>query len=189
VSRFDDWFPADRLPICRWETEGVEFPADSAYVEWVWSGVLGPTATLAYRRLSSLVANGVREVDLVDLSAGLGVGLRRPGRNSTLARALGRLVIFGAARPDGDALAVRAGLPPLEVHRLARLGPTAELVHRRALTRRLPNAANPPARPTGPEATPTRTPEARLLAPTPPAGGPHPVDQIPAARPLRLRQR
>jgi hypothetical protein len=113
------------------------FPAHSAYVELVWSGRLGPTATLLYRRLGGL-ARACPEgasIDVADLGAGLGLG-RGDGRWSPLARSVGRLVVFGAARWDGDTLEVRRALPPVTTASLARLGPTAQRIHAAEMARR-----------------------------------------------------
>lgn len=106
------------------------FPATSRYVETVWLGVLGPTATWAYRRLGSLaeVHPDGATVDLVDLalSLGLGEGL---GKNSLLWRALARLVSFGVARWEGDVLAVRRRVAPLPERQVSRLSASAARAH------------------------------------------------------------
>jgi hypothetical protein len=139
-SKFEG-FGNEWLPIRTWPvTAEREFPARSAYVELVWSGVLGPTTLLTYRRLTGLLDVGGHEVNLPDLAAGLGVRYQG-GRHSAMVRALDRLVLFKAATFDGDALAVRAGLPPVPEHRLARLGHSAIRVHTRAL---LTHHADPP---------------------------------------------
>ena len=128
-----DRFTGPRLAIRPWAVNAeVEFPARSAYVELVWAGVLGPTTLLTYRRLTGLIDVGGDTVDLSDLAAGLGVRYQG-GRHSPMVRALDRLVMFKAATFDGDALAVRAGLPPVPEHRLGRLGSSAVRVHHRAL--------------------------------------------------------
>jgi hypothetical protein len=130
----------ERLQVRPWPDpwrEANGFAAHSAYVELVWSGRLGPTATLLYRRLGGL-ARACPEgasVDVVDLGAGLGVG-RGEGRWSPLARSVGRLVLFGAARWEGDTLEVRRALPPVPAASLARLGPTAQRIHAAEMARR-----------------------------------------------------
>jgi hypothetical protein len=130
----------ERLVVRPWPDpwrEANGFAAHSAYVELVWSGRLGPTATLLYRRLGGL-ARACPEgasVDVADLGAGLGLG-RGEGRWSPLARSLGRLVAFGAARWNGDTLEVRRALPPVPSASLARLGPTAQRIHAAELDRR-----------------------------------------------------
>ena len=110
------------------------FRPDSIYVEYCWLGVLGPTSTFAYRRLGLIAAatpaGSEAPVDLVDLAVSLGLG-EGTGRNSLMARALRRLVQFGAAEWRGDALAVRRALAPLTVRQLGRLGFTARAMHHR----------------------------------------------------------
>jgi hypothetical protein len=116
------------------ETNG--FPPHSPYIEFVWSGELGPTSCLLFRRLSGIVRacpEGAT-IDVADLAAGLGVGEGK-ARNSPLARSIGRLVVFNAARWDGDVLEVRRTLPPVRPGPLSRLGPTAQRVHQAELTR------------------------------------------------------
>ena len=73
--------------------------------------------------------------DLVDLALGLGLG-EGIGRNSIMARALRRLVQFGAAQWRGDALAVRRALAPLTAGQLGRLGYTARAMHERITEQR-----------------------------------------------------
>jgi hypothetical protein len=130
----------ERLQVRPWPDpwrEANGFAAHSAYVELVWSGRLGPTATLLYRRLGGLARacpDGA-SVDVADLGAGLGVG-RGEGRWSPLARSVGRLVVFGAARWEGEALEVRRALPPVPTASLARLGPTAHRIHAAEMARR-----------------------------------------------------
>src|SRR4051812_7609719 len=68
------------------------FEPRSMYVEMCWTPVLGPTATLLYRRLGSWVCHpseGGLEVDTTDLSVSLGLG-EGLGRNSMLAKPIGR---------------------------------------------------------------------------------------------------
>ena len=95
-----------------------------------WLPVLGPTATLMYRRLGSWAEHnpdGV-QVDLTDLSVSLGLG-EGLGRNSLVARALGRLARFDVAAWRGDQLAVRRALPPLPLRHQSRLSYTASMLH------------------------------------------------------------
>lgn len=178
MSRSDERFLTERLAIRAWPVRAErEFPARSGYVELVWGGVLGPTTLLAYRRLAALVEVGVGQVNLSDLAAGLGVRYQG-GRHSAMVRALDRLVLFGAATFDGDALAVRAALPPVPEQRLARLGPSAIRVHTRALLTRDPNP------PVAGAARPTVDHDRLVPAgPADPAGWLHTDATIPPARP------
>ena len=113
------------------------FTPTSHYVEACWTPILGPSAVVAYRRLGLLVEarpEGIA-VDLVDLarSLGLGEGL---GKNSLMMRTLDRLVRFGVARWEGDALAVRRRLAPVPERQVAaRLSASAARAHAH-LTRR-----------------------------------------------------
>lgn len=104
----------------------------SPYVHAVWLGVLGPSATLAWERLSRQVAAAPgAEVDCADLarSLGLGDGL---GHNAPLSRSLARMVAFkAAARPSEGVLAVRLALPDASPRQLARLSRSANLAHQR----------------------------------------------------------
>lgn len=115
------------------------FVRESLYVEYCWLPILGPTATLAYRRLGTVVAalppKGVVRFDLIDLSLGLGLG-EGIGRNSVMARTLRRLVQFGVAEWRRDTLAVRRALAPLTARQLGRLGYTARIMHERIAEQR-----------------------------------------------------
>ncbi len=109
------------------------FGPASVYVEYCWLGVLGPTATFLYRRLGAVAGAAgdvVAAVDLVDVGVSLGVG-EGMGRNSILARAIGRLVRFGVAEWRGDVLAVRRAVAPLTTRQLSRLSYSARVVHER----------------------------------------------------------
>jgi hypothetical protein len=145
----------ERLPVRPWPDpwrEANGFGPHSAYVELVWSGRLGPTATLLYRRLGGVVRacpDGAT-LDVDDLRAGLGLG-QADGRWGALSRSVGRLVLFGAARWDGEALEVRRALPPVPTSSLGRLGPTAQRVHAGELARlRRPPEPEPELQPPGP---------------------------------------
>jgi len=121
---------------------GVEqagFPVDSPYVEGLWLSVLGPSATWALRRLSALAAarpEGV-EVDLAEFGRSLGLG-SGSGRSSVISRSIERLVTFGVAAWDGDALLVRQAVPPLSPRQLSRLSPALVGLHRRLVAPRTP---------------------------------------------------
>lgn len=69
----------------------------SAYIEAVWLGSLGPTATFAWMRLARVAAAtpGV-VVDTTDLAVSLGLG-ESLSRSGALARSIGRLIAFDAA--------------------------------------------------------------------------------------------
>ena len=107
------------------------FPVNSAYVEAAWLPILGPSATLALRRLGLLAAarpDGV-EVDLRELAADLGIGTGT-GRQSIIVRTLRRLENFGMAQWRGRELEVRTVVAPLSARHAERLSPGAAAVHR-----------------------------------------------------------
>ena len=88
------------------------FDAMSEYTEMFWLPIIGPTATLALRRLCRWTdesPNGFR-VSPENLAATLGLG-KATSRNSSLIRTLARLVDFGFARREEDNLAVRRVVP------------------------------------------------------------------------------
>jgi hypothetical protein len=123
----DDALPCDHatLEFPAWADALVEahgYPACSNYVETFWLPILGPSATLAYRRLGAIATGRPdgTQIALVDLARdlGLGTGVRR---NSPMVRTLRRLVTYGMARWERDALAVRTVAPPLNARHLMRL--------------------------------------------------------------------
>lgn len=139
-----------RLTVAAWPDPVIEAHGHrpgSPYVEAVWLGVLGPSATWAWQRLARLatVRAGVT-IDSVDLatSLGLGDGL---GANAVISRTLGRLVAFGVAQRSEEVIAVRTALPDLPARRAARLSASARLAHERL------GQSRPPAWPAASSAT------------------------------------
>ncbi len=130
----DDAIPAV-VVVRPWRDPVVErcgFPVNSAYVESAWLPILGPSATLALRRLGLLAAArsaGVA-VDVGHLATDLGIG-KGTGRHSIMARTLRRLEMFGMARWRGGELEVRTTVAPLSARHAERLSPGAAAVHRR----------------------------------------------------------
>jgi hypothetical protein len=100
----------------------VGFDVRSSYVETFWLNILGPTATWALRRL----VNGLDryplgyELELEETAGELGLSYSAATSN-TFVRALQRCVLFGAAQPITDGLAVRRRLPPVAARHLARM--------------------------------------------------------------------
>ena len=126
--------PAYRLKVVPWSDPVVEaagFPTNHPYVELCWLAILGPSATLALRRLAGLAARpGGTEVIPAQLGADLGIP--GGGANASLSRTLDRLCQFGMARwEDSAVLAVRMAVPPLPRRRLERLGAGPAAAHRR----------------------------------------------------------
>jgi hypothetical protein len=139
-----------RLTVVAWPDPVIEAHGHrpgAPYVEAVWLGVLGPSATWAWTRLDRLASTrpGVT-IDSTDLATSLGLG-ESLGANSAISRTLGRLVAFDAAQRGADLIAVRVALPDLPARRTARLSPSARLAHQRLSHSRQPAwpAAQPPA--------------------------------------------
>jgi hypothetical protein len=139
-----------RLTVVAWPDPVIEAHGHrpgSPYVEGVWLGILGPSATWAWTRLARLASTrpGVT-IDSTDLATSLGLG-DSLGANSAISRTLGRLVAFDAAQRGADIIAVRVALPDLPARRTARLSPSARLAHQRLSHSRQPAwpAAQPPA--------------------------------------------
>lgn len=101
----------------------------SPYIETVWLGILGPSTTLCWQRLSRLAsARPGATVETTDLAVSLGLGASL-GRNAPMSRTLGRMVNFGAALRSGDSLAVRRTLPDIPDRMIGRLSHSARLAH------------------------------------------------------------
>ena len=101
------------------------------YPERFWLPTLGPTAFLLIRYIAHRFdrAPDGFNLDLAETSRCLGLG-ERHGRNSPLARSLGRIVQFDlAAQEDGETLAVRRHVPPINRRHVRRLPPSAQEEH------------------------------------------------------------
>lgn len=109
--------PADSYVLREWEwspPEEPRFRVRSHYVERLWLPLLGPTALLLVRLLAELIdeSHNGQGVDFGLVAVALGVGLKTPGEQSALARALGRLERFELVRFDGRGeIMVRVELP------------------------------------------------------------------------------
>lgn len=95
------------------------------YAERFWLPTLGPTALLLLRHIAHRFdrAPGGFTLRLAETSRCLGLG-EREGRNSPIARSLGRLVQFDLAdtvEEDGSTLAVRRVVPPINRRHVRRL--------------------------------------------------------------------
>jgi hypothetical protein len=103
----------------------------SAYVEHVYVGVLGPSATWLWQRTARIATTRPSTaVDMVDLAASLGLG-QGLGPNAAISRTIARLAWYDAARRAGDTLAVRLALPDVPLRRHARLSISARFAHQR----------------------------------------------------------
>lgn len=103
----------------------------SPYPERFWLPTLGPTALLLLRHIAYRFdrAPAGFTLELAETSRCLGLG-ERAGRNSPLARSLGRIVQFDLAAEKGDgALAVRRHLPPINRRHVQRLPPSVQAEH------------------------------------------------------------
>ena len=103
----------------------------SPYPERFWLPTLGPTALLLLRHVAYRFdrAPAGFTLELGETSRCLGLG-ERSGRNSPLARSLGRIVQFDlAAEREEGALAVRRHLPPINRRHVRRLPPSVQEEH------------------------------------------------------------
>lgn len=101
------------------------------YPERFWLPTLGPTAFLLIRYMARRFDSAPEgfTLDLAETSRSLGLG-ERHGRNSPMARSLGRIVQFDlAAQYDDETLAVRRSIPPINRRHVRRLPPSAQEEH------------------------------------------------------------
>lgn len=101
------------------------------YPERFWLPTLGPTALLLLRHIARRFDRSPAgfSLDLAETSRCLGLG-ERQGRNSPLARSLGRIVQFDlAAQHEDGTLAVRRYVPPINRRHVRRLPPSAQEEH------------------------------------------------------------
>jgi hypothetical protein len=110
--------------------ESVGFAARSAYVEWFWLPVLGPSATWLLRRIDfgfDDFPNGY-VLDTRATAISLGVAARED-TGTIFARAVSRLQMFGVAQTARTGLAVRRVLPPVPQRHLQRMPPHLRSAH------------------------------------------------------------
>jgi hypothetical protein len=115
----------------------------SAYVEFFWLPIAGPSAVLAARRLVGWLERSPEAV-LVALGPfarqlGLGAGT---GRNAPITRTLARLLGFSLASARGDAYALRLAFPSLARRHLERLPQKLVEAHQRFMEERENSASN-----------------------------------------------
>lgn len=128
-------------------TEARGHKPGSAYIETVWLGVLGPSTTLCWSRLSRIAtARSGTVIDTTDLAVSLGLSANL-GRNAPITRTLGRMIMFGAAARSGDTLAIRRALPDVPPRMAGRLSYTARLAHERWACQGLDTSTAPEIRP------------------------------------------
>ena len=103
----------------------------SPYPERFWLPTLGPTALLLLRHVAYRFDRAPEgfTLELAETSRCLGLG-ERSGRNSPLARSLGRIVQFDLAAEEAEGgLAVRRHLPPINRRHIRRLPPSVQEEH------------------------------------------------------------
>ena len=124
----------ETIPILPWADPVVDtlgHDPRSPYPERFWLPTLGPTALLLLRYVAYRFdrAPAGFTLELAETSRCLGLG-ERPGRNSPLARSLGRIVQFDLAVEKAEgALAVRRHLPPINRRHVRRLPPSVQEEH------------------------------------------------------------
>jgi hypothetical protein len=133
------------------------YPASSLFVELFWLPVLGPSATVLFRRLNLLLKNhpgGITvEMDVLGLELGLGTA---ESKHAPLRRAIARLVRFGLAqRSASGQLAVRRAAGPLSPHLLSGLDSVLQAIHQSVISREKACDPDLPATVPSPTAGPT----------------------------------
>lgn len=110
--------------------DAVGHDARSAYGEFFWLNILGPTALWTLRRL----VHGFDryplgyELDMSETANALGLSYSS-GTSNTLMKALQRCVMFGVSQPFSHGLAVRRHLPPVAARHLARMPLALQELH------------------------------------------------------------
>ena len=126
-------FPEASLIVRPWHDPVLEASGHdprSAYVEQYWVAILGPSATLLLRRFAAGLdrhPDGF-EVDATAWALELGLGVRG-GKNGPFWRSIDRACRFGAARRQGNVIAVRNKLAPLSARQVDRLPPHLQRAH------------------------------------------------------------
>jgi hypothetical protein len=124
-----------------------DYPASSVFVELFWLPVLGPSATVLFRRLNLLLKSrpdGITlEMDVLSSELGLGTA---ESKHSPLRRAISRLERFGLAKRSASGqLAVRRGAGPLPQHLLNGLDTVLQDAHQSVISRERACDRDPPA--------------------------------------------
>ena len=94
----------------------------SLYVEQYWLSILGPSATLLLRRLAAGLEARPDGFDLDPVEWALELGLgARGGKHGPFWRSIDRACRFGMAQRNGELMAARRFLPPLNARQVGRL--------------------------------------------------------------------
>ena len=142
--------PPLQLHLTAWPDPLLEergYPSDSVFIELFWLPVLGPSATVLFRRLGLLLAGSPdgMTVEMDELGRELGLGSSE-SRHAPLPRAISRLVRFGLARRLGSGqLAVRRAVGPLSQHLLNALPAAIQESHQRVISLGRACDPDPPA--------------------------------------------
>jgi len=129
----DSPIPA-QLSVVAWSDPVIDalgFSFSHCYSEIVALPHLGPSATLAWRRLAGTLAQRPDgfTLELVEFAHAQGLGAGT-ARNAPVSRTLRRLAAFGLARFVDDATyAVRRYMPPVSGSQLRRLRPEIARIH------------------------------------------------------------
>ena len=111
--------------------EGFGHRPGSAYIERVWLGALGPSATWAWLHLATVATQAPGStLDMADLARSLGLGTAL-GPNGPLSRTLARLAAFDTLQRAGEVLVVRRALPDMPYGLLAQRSASARAAHER----------------------------------------------------------
>lgn len=107
------------------------FPANSRYVRWTWSAILGPTATLTLALLTDLLeSDDIVELRSEVLARTLGV------KRDVLARGVERLRRFGFLRAGASGVAIRTHVGPVPECKLDRLSAYGRVLHDQLMAER-----------------------------------------------------
>jgi len=134
-------FPVDQLivrPLLDPVLDALGHDPRSAYVEQYWLSVLGPSAILLLRRLAAGIETHPDgfELDPAQWALELGLGAKG-GKHGPFWRSIDRICRFGAAQRNGELLAVRRRLPPLNKRQIERLPNHLRRAHDRWAAERL----------------------------------------------------
>ncbi len=126
-------FPEKSLIVRPWHDPVLEQAGHdprSLYVEQYWVSILGPSATLLLRRFAAGLERHPDgfEIDPKAWALELGLGVRG-GKNGPFWRSIDRACRFGAARRQGNIVAVRNRLAPLSARQVERLPPHLQRAH------------------------------------------------------------
>jgi len=129
-----------QLAVVAWSDpvlDALGFLPHDPYSELITVSILGPSATLAWRRLAGLLGHHPEgfSLDLLEFAGSLGLG-RGIGRHSPVSRTLHRLAAFRLARfVDDDTYAVRRRVPPASRQQVERFSPEQRRLHTALLAR------------------------------------------------------